>query len=361
LVEIRALLEAIAGAVRGAYTAGRRCPMVRKVLIGLGALAIGSAAAGQMPVTQMEAVSGIAGMDKTTQTEDVRFRNEYYDRMTVPVSVQGTGPYRFLVDTGADRTAVSSDLVNRLGLAAGNAASLHSIAGVSTVATATVPDLQLTRMPVRVVDAPVLDRSNMGADGILGVDSLRSQRIVFDFEGQTMSIVPSAAREVQNDPDAIVIQAARRSGRLVVTEANVNGRKLTVVLDTGAQVSVGNDALRQQLLGRKTPRDAQMVELQSVTGDKLSGEYTFIRELNLGGVTLSNLAVVFADAHTFKQLKLNDKPALLLGMNAMRAFKKVSIDFANRKFRVLLPEHSALDTELASGRFRTGSRPPVGR
>jgi predicted aspartyl protease len=309
----------------------------------------------------METVSGVVGMDKTTQTEDVRFRNEAYERMTVPVSVQGTGPYRFLVDTGADRTAVSSDLVHRLGLVAGNSASLHSIAGVSSVATATVPELQLTRKPVRVVDAPVLERSNMGADGILGVDSLRSQRIVFDFEDQTMSIVPSASRDRIDDPDAIVIEAAQRNGRLVVTEADIDGRNVTVVLDTGAQVSVGNEALRRKLLGRRSRDDIQTVELQSVTGDRLSGEYTFVRELKMGGITLSNLAVVFADAHTFKQLKLNDKPALLLGMNAMRAFRKVSIDFANRKFRVLLPEHSALDTEVASGRLLGGSRAPVGR
>ena len=111
---------------------------------------------------------------------------------------------------------------------------------------------------------------------------------------------------------------------------------------------------------RKAPRDAHMVELQSVTGAKLSGEYTFVRELKLGGVTLSGLAVVFADAHTFKQLKLNDRPALLLGMNAMRAFKKVSIDFANRKFRVMLPEHSALDSELAFERLGHETRTPVG-
>jgi predicted aspartyl protease len=335
--------------------------MVRYVLVGLGALVIASVAAAEVPLTRMETVSGTAGMDKTTQTEDVRFRDEGYERMTVPVSVEGTGPYRFLVDTGADRTAVSSEIVNRLRLAPGNSASLHSISGVSEVATAMVPRLQLTRKPVRVVDAPVLERSNMGADGILGVDSLRSQRIVFDFEEQTMSVVPSAARELHDDPGAIVIEAARRNGRLVVTEANINGRPLTVVLDTGSQVSVGNAALRRQLLGRKTPRNVQTVELQSVTGDKLSGEYTFIRDLKLGGITLSNLAVVFADAHTFKQLKLDDRPALLLGMNAMRAFKKVSIDFANRKFRVLLPEHSELDIQLASGRFRAGSRPPIGR
>jgi predicted aspartyl protease len=334
--------------------------MVRLLLIGLGALGLASAAAGQVAVTRVETETGFAGMDKTTQTEDVRFKNEFYERMTVPVSVQGTGPYRFLVDTGADRTAVSRDLVNRLSLAPGNEASLHSIAGVSAVATPNVTDLQHTSRPVRVVDAPVLERSNMGADGILGVDSLRSQRIEFDFEGQTMSIVPSVARDMPDDRDAIVIQAARRNGRLVVTEAHIDGRSVTVVLDTGAQISVGNEALRKQL-ARKMPRDAQIVELQSVTGEKISGEYAFVRELNLGGVSLNNLAIVFADAHTFKQLNLNAKPALLLGMNAMRAFKKVSIDFANRKFRVLLPEHSELDTEVASERLLGGSRAPVGR
>jgi predicted aspartyl protease len=335
--------------------------MVRNVLIGLGVLAFGSVAAAEVPVTRVETVSGATGMDTTTQTEDVRFKNELYDRMTVPVSIQGTGPYRFLIDTGADRTAISRDIASRLRLTAGSDASLHSIAGVSTVSTATVPDLQLTQRPVKVLDAAVLERVNMGADGILGVDSLRSQRIVFDFEGQTMSIVPSATRETHYEPDAIIIEATRRNGRLVVTEARINGRVLTVVLDTGSQVSIGNEALRRQLLGRRTPRDVQTVELQSVTGAKINGEYSFVRELKLGGVVLSNLAVVFADAHTFKQLGLNDRPALLLGMNAMRAFKKVSIDFANRKFRVLLPEHSELDTQMAADRAFRLSRPPIGR
>jgi hypothetical protein len=78
----------------------------------------------------------------------------------------------------------------------------------------------------------------------------------------------------------------------------------------------------------------------------------FVRELEIGGLTLKNLAIVFADAHTFKELKLDRKPALLLGMNAIRAFKKVSIDFASRKFRVVLPESSQLDVRLASARLR---------
>jgi hypothetical protein len=96
---------------------------------------------------------------------------------------------------------------------------------------------------------------------------------------------------------------------------------------------------------------SQKIQLQSVTGALLTGDYMFVRELEIGGLTLKNLAIVFADAHTFGELKLDHRPALLLGMNAIRAFKKVSIDFANQKFRVVLPETSQAETmRLADAR-----------
>jgi len=105
------------------------------------------------------------------------------------------------------------------------------------------------------------------------------------------------------------------------------------------------------LTGRRTDQSAEKVELHSVTGATLSGDYLFIRDLEMGGVNLHQLAVVFADAHIFNKLDLQEKPALLLGMNAIRGFKKVSIDFATRKFRVVVPESSSLDQRVA----RSGS------
>ncbi|HEX6073117.1 MAG TPA: retroviral-like aspartic protease family protein [Sphingomicrobium sp.] len=324
---------------------------LRLSVFSLALLAAGPALGNPPRTTEMQAVSGPAEIDKTTQTEDVRFRNDGYERMTVPVQVSGTGPYRFLVDTGADRTAISRDLARKLNLKAGEDQSLHSIGGVSTVATADVPGLQLTRKVVNVTDAPLLERANMGADGILGTDSLSSQRILFDFQNQTMAIVPSKSRDAADEPGSIVVTASRRNGRLIVTEARANNRAVTVVLDTGAQVSIGNNALRQRLMGKRPFDESRRIELHSVTGDVIHGEWMLVRELEMGGVTLRDLAIVFADAHTFDTLNLNDRPSLLLGMNAMRAFKKVSIDFANKKLRVVLPERSELDLRLASARL----------
>lgn len=301
----------------------------------------------QTATTNFDTVSGIPAIDKTTQTEDVHFKSRD-NRMTVPVRFSGTGPYQFLVDTGADRSAISYDLVDRLNLPTENGTQLHSLAGISHVKTARISDVRLTRSPEKSIDAAVLNGAYMGADGIVGVDLLRSQRVQFDFEKQTMSIVPASTPEFVRGPDAIVIMARRKNGRLIVTDAIANEQRLTVILDTGSQVSIGNRALRDKLLRKNLVDVAHQVELESVTGQKILGEYMIVRKLEIGGINLTNLAIVFADAHTFKQLKLNDKPALLLGMNAIRAFKKVSIDFANKKFRVMLPEESSLDVRFAA-------------
>jgi predicted aspartyl protease len=325
---------------------------MRPSCLALGGILLAAASPGfsQSQTTELETVHGIPNVDRTTQTEDIRFKNDQNDRMTVPVRVSGTGPFRFLVDTGADRTAVSRQLATRLNMPAGQVAELHSIAGASTISTATIPTLQLTSKEIRNINAPLLEGENMGADGILGADALRSQRILFDFKSNTLSIVPSVVPEIKDDPNSIVIRGSRLNGRLVITRAMANDTPVVVVIDTGSQVTIGNRALRRALSRSHDLSGSHPVEIESVTGEKITGDYTFVHDLVVGGVTLKDLAIVFTDAHTFDQLKLNKMPAVLLGMNAMRAFKKVSIDFANKKLRVVLPEESMLDVKFASAR-----------
>lgn len=299
-------------------------------------------------VAQAQPSAAAQTVDKTTQTEDLKVRTDPYERMTVAVRLSGMGPYRFLVDTGADRTAISRELASHLKLVAGQQVELHSTTGASEVSTATLPDLQVTRKAVKGIQAPLLESVNIGADGILGTDSLALQRVEFDFKAQTMSVVPSGTPDFADEPGTIVVEARRRNGRLIVTDATANGRHLTVIVDTGSQVTIGNEALRRTLQVKDLLADTHPVDLISVTGEQITGDYMFLKRLEIGGVVLTNLAVVFAPAHTFEQLKLSEKPALLLGMNAIRAFKKVSIDFANRRLRVIVPETSELQTELAS-------------
>lgn len=288
-------------------------------------------------------------IDSQTQTDSLAFDSDATQRMTVPVRLGGAGPYNFLVDTGSERTVISRQLANRLGLQPGRSARLHSIVGAGSVSTAIIPRLLLSKRQVGAIEAPMLEASNMGADGMLGVDSLKSQSVLFDFKAQTMSITPASNRAESLGDGTIVVKARNRNGRLILTNATADAKRVTVVLDTGSQVTIGNPALRRRLLGRKMLGPSHAVTIQSVTGDTIAGDYMILKELQIGGVSMSNLAVVFADAHTFKQLGLDKKPALLLGMNAMRAFDRMSIDFANKRLRVILPKSSRAEgIELAN-------------
>jgi len=314
-----------------------------RLLSAIGVLLLGAAfpvSAQSVKTQEFEAIGQPDMVDSATQATDLHFKTDAYDRMTVPVRVGGYGPYRFLIDTGADRTAISSSLARQLGLGDRKDVKLHSVTGVSDIETANVPILDITAKKVRNIDAALLESQHMGADGILGLDSLRSQRVLFDFKKQTLTVVP-AETYVREDKDTVVVTAKVRNGRLILSQARAEGTPVTLVVDTGAQVSIGNEALLRKL-NRGSVKRTGPIQLHSVTGETLMGEYTIVRQLTVGGITLKKLPIVFADSHAFRRLGLDDKPALLLGMNALRGFDKVSIDFYRKKLKVVLPEESAL-------------------
>jgi predicted aspartyl protease len=276
-------------------------------------------------------------IDRTTVTDEIAIGRDIGDRMTVAVSVAGRGPYRFLVDTGSERTVISRQLAQRLQLESGKDAILHSVVGINDVNTVFIPHLQVSNNVISVVDAPALEASNIGADGMLGIDSLRSQRVLFDFKAQTMSITPSKKPLEQLDGETIVVRARARHGRLIFSQARIDGQKVTVIIDTGSQVTIGNTALQRSLMKRRIWEVPDAVTIESVTGEKLSAKVANLQQLELGGLRIDDLAVAFTDAHIFKQLDLKNQPALLLGMNAMRAFDRISIDFESKKVRFVLP------------------------
>lgn len=261
------------------------------------------------------------------------------DRMTVPISIGANGPYRFIVDTGSERTVVSRELAQRLQLGPGRNVVLHSMADVSRVGTALVPALRVGRRTVSNIEAPVLSQHSLGADGLLGVDSLATQRVDLDFRNNRMTVHPSRRRAtpaLSVDHDTIVVSARSRFGRLILVDASVEGERVWVILDTGAQVSIGNEALRRRLERRNRLGPVSPLQIFSVTGASMMVDYSVARRMRIGGVEITDMPVGFADAQPFRKLDLLDRPAVLLGMDALQLFEHVSLDFTNRRVRLQL-------------------------
>ncbi|HST37755.1 MAG TPA: retroviral-like aspartic protease family protein [Allosphingosinicella sp.] len=284
------------------------------------------------------------------QAETLDYRTDMTTRMTVPVNIGGEGPYRFVVDTGAERTVISSELARDLALGAGRDVMVHSMTEVSRIATVRIPGLQIGRRTVNNIEAPALAHRNLGAAGMLGVDSLQQQRVVFDFRREEMTITPSRRAERIWPEGSIVVTGRRLYGRLVLVDARVDGEPVWVIVDTGSQVTVANSALRERLRRRERLGTLYPIQLTSITGGTVQAEYGVTRLIKIGGVDIRDLPIAFADVHPFRQLHLTDRPALLLGMDALRLFDRVSVDFANRRVRILLPEDSQLipDTRMAA-------------
>ena len=277
------------------------------------------------------------------------------ERMTVPVSIGGRGPYAFIVDTGAERTSIAGELAEDLKLGRGAGARLHSMTEVSRIQTVLIPALEVGGRSILGINAPALARRNIGAEGILGVDSLQSQRVSFDFARRQMTVTLSRKREEIWPDDTIVVTAKNRLGHLVMVDAAVDGEKVWVILDTGAETTVANSVLRRKLERRGKSLETWPIELQSVTGGRIAAEQSMMRKIRLGGVDINNLPVAFADVHPFRKLGLMNRPALLLGMDALRLFERVSVDFPNRRVR-LLPAGSAERTGTRLALERVGGR-----
>ncbi len=262
-------------------------------------------------------------------------------RMTVPVTVDGKGPFPFVVDTGADRTVLSRELADHLDLKASDSATMHTMTGVGPVRTVRVPTLEVGGGRNDDFNAPALSEANLGAKGLLGIDSLQGRRVVMDFKKGTFSVTTSKAPKERHDDDMIVVTARSRYGQLILVDSDIGGVPITVIIDSGAQNSIGNLALRQMLAKRKQVRNFVPITITDVTGASMAADLALVDSIRIGGFSITSVAVAFVDAHPFKKFDMLKKPAMLLGMDTLRAFSRVSVDFAQRKVRFLLPDGSS--------------------
>jgi hypothetical protein len=259
-------------------------------------------------------------------------------RMTVAVAVNGQGPFRFLVDSGADRSVVGAALAVRLDLPARGVVTLHGMAGTSRVGTVSVDRLQVGGNVIRDLSLPALSEANLGAQGLLGIDALAGQRVMLDFDAKTITFQDTRRPPPATaGPDEIVITARRRGGQLIITEAGVGRTGISAVVDTGSEITIGNKALYAAVFGRRRkPPESVSTSLISVTGAVLPAEMIVLPEVRLGGLTLRNVTLAFVDAPPFALFGLADKPAILLGTDVLEVFRRVSLDFSRRRIRFLM-------------------------
>ncbi len=265
---------------------------------------------------------------------------DVFRRMTAPVFLNEQGPFQFVVDTGANQSVMSQELAARLNLPKGPVQLLHSIAGAQMTETAMVDRLRVGDVAQAHAVMSVLPGAALGGSGLLGVDQLNDQRLTLDFANQRLLFQPSL--KAWRDPADTVLPAHLRAGQLTLVNAEMLGVDVVAFLDTGAQSTIGNTALKAYAQVRVPQSYWTLSPIISVTGETISGERAVLPSFRVGKLRINEMPVVFADLHTFRIWNLIDQPAVLIGIDILSQFQTVALDFPRSEVRLHLPEAAGI-------------------
>lgn len=305
---------------------------MRKIALSI----VAFAALGAAPPPEMS-----ADQDVLTEEQTVALERERYHRVTVPVSLEGKGPYRFLVDTGSEATVVSREIASSLDLPNAGRVLIVGMASTGEADLVDIENIRLGSMDFCCLTSPVLERRQIGADGILGLDSLQDSRVLIDFEEGSM-IVQDAREKLGYGGFEVIIRAKERFGQLIIARARVDGVMTSIVIDTGSQISIANPALAKRLRKRRVAE----AEWEDVLGNRQSGNVHVAREIKIEGIALGNIPMAISDAPPFEFLGLSDRPAMILGMKDLKLFRRVAIDFPSRRILFDLPPNARPSNDL---------------
>jgi len=258
-----------------------------------------------------------------------------YRRMTCPVTVQGAGPFGFVADTGANQSVISTELAAQLGLTHGDDQPLNGVAGVEVTPTVHA-SMKLARRPERDAILSVLPADAIGAQGMLGLDQLDGARLTLDFKHGILSLDDGQA--LPGSGDEYEMRASRRDGQLFLVDTEIAGIRVAAFLDSGAEDTIGNMALRELAYSRYPGTPWHATPIVSVTGQTIDAEYADLPTLRIGEVSLPTWPVAFADLHTFRMWNLIDRPAILIGVDVLSRFPAVCLDFRHDAVRFRMPD-----------------------
>ena len=257
---------------------------------------------------------------------------DHIGRVVVPVMVNGQGPFRFIVDTGANHSTISPRLTQVLGLKPAEDASiiLDGITGTAQVSFVTIDRLQAGDLAIGSTDLPVVWAPVMaGADGILGVAGLTEKSLLIDFQRNRVIISRRVEAEVR--ANSTKIHGLRSVPGLITLATQVGGVPVRAVIDTGAERTLGNMALRDALRAKRLHGViAQVTSVYGATKEVEAGEILVAPPIVIDALRINDVAIVFGKFHIFEVWGMQDQPAMVIGMDVLGTVASLSIDFKNQ-------------------------------
>jgi hypothetical protein len=261
---------------------------------------------------------------------DITLHRAPSGHLLVPVTIDGAGPYDFIIDTGASHTAVASTVASEFGFESAWE-SYDEVQSLTTRFDAEffiLPNLGYAgRAPADLTSVviPVEAGRPIPVAGLLGADAIPSQRYAINFVTGMMELdVPPADR----------VDGSLNSAGLMIGTVGMRRdfRPIRVMLDSGSARSIANHPLVRMVGSRRMG-----LRLGTVTGidgrEAESVDTLLVRDLELGELCFPGLQALEGDLDIFRHLGWEDEPAMIIGLDVLQ-FGRVVVDREAGSFAV---------------------------
>jgi Aspartyl protease len=298
--------------------------------------AVGSPTAAPVAATA-EAVDELAEI--MVQTREPRYvaptRRDQIGRIWAPVLINGRGPFRLVLDTGASSSGVTAMVALALGIPtnASPHVMLRGVTGSADVPTIKVDTLTVGDLAVDSALLPIVPDALGGAEGVLGSEGLKNKRIFIDFRHDQISITYS--RDERSARGFLTVPFRLVRGQLIVIDCKIGAVAAKAIIDTGGQATIGNVALRQALshqnLGFLRGKPDQII---GATLAVENGELIATPAIAMGPIEIRDYGVTFADVYIFRHWRYTSEPAIMIGMDALGTLDTLIIDYRRKELQI---------------------------
>jgi hypothetical protein len=265
-------------------------------------------------------------------------RRDQIGRIWAPVMINGHGPFRLVLDTGASHSAVTALVALALGIPTNESPPviLRGVTGFATVPTIHANTLTVGDLAVDSATLPIVPDALGGAQGILGAEGLAGKRIFIDFRHD--KIIITYSRNEKSERDFVVVPFHSIRNTLVVVNVMIGEVRARAIIDTGGQTTIANLALRNALAAKSLTSRGKPDQIVGATKDIQDGEIIPIPAIQFGRIQILDSGVTFGDMYIFKQWNLLHEPAILIGMDALGLLDTLVIDYRRHELQMRMPK-----------------------
>jgi len=298
-------------------------------------LALGATGAPAQEAARADAFAAGAGSSEPLPRYAAPTREDRSGRIHAAVEINGKGPYRFIVDTGANSSALTPQVAEELALppVAAGFVQVHGVTGAAMLPAVRVESLRAGGIVLPPSTLPVLAGDIFaGADGILGVAGIQQMRMDVDFIHDRVEIMPSNGKRAP--VGYVTVPASLWQGGLLLVKGRVGSIPAKVIIDTGAERTMGNMPLRAAILAKSRHGREYDTTVHGATPSVGEGTYFSAPRIWIGPAQLVDLPVTFGELHVFKLWGLTAEPALVVGMDVLGRLERFVVDYKRKEFQM---------------------------